>query len=330
MGRAARVALIVAAALASLGFVALAAWQLQRLTWKQDLIARIERQVNAAPVPAPGASAPVTQADEYRRLRLRGEFGAGEVLVQATTALGGGHWVLAPLRLETGETVLVNRGFVPPEQRALQAHAAPSGPVELVGLLRLTETGGGPLRRNDPALGRWYSRDVAGIAAELRLTGALAPYFVDEVADLVQQGVVGILPRKGRAESVGGQPHVTAGAVAREIGIGEEIAGSRGRRGHAQPAVIGGDAGIAHRLAERLRQAVAQTPAPVHGSDGQSVAYTISIGVALLGCETTHPDDVLKRADSAMYLAKSTGRNRVCAEPVTSVPTVATHAATAA
>lgn len=83
-------------------------------------------------------------------------------------------------------------------------------------------------------------------------------------------------------------------------------------------------------LAERLRQAVAQTPAPVHGSDGQSVAYTISIGVALLGCETTHPDDVLKRADSAMYLAKSTGRNRVCAEPVTSVPTVATHAATAA
>lgn len=186
MGRAARVALIVAAALASLGFVALAAWQLQRLTWKQDLIARIERQVNAAPVPAPGASAPVTQADEYRRLRLRGEFGDGEVLVQATTALGGGHWVLAPLRLETGETVLVNRGFVPPEQRALQAHAAPSGPVELVGLLRLTEAGGGPLRRNDPALGRWYSRDVAGIAAQLRLTGAVAPYFVDEVADPAQ------------------------------------------------------------------------------------------------------------------------------------------------
>ena len=41
MGRAARVALIVASALASVGFLALAVWQVQRLGWKQDLIARV-------------------------------------------------------------------------------------------------------------------------------------------------------------------------------------------------------------------------------------------------------------------------------------------------
>lgn len=186
MNRSARIALIVSTALASVGFVALAVWQVERLGWKRELIARVERQVQAEPVPPPPQAAAPGKEDEYRRLRLRGQFGPGEVLVQATTVLGGGHWVMAPLRLEDGRTVLVNRGFVPPERRAPEQHAAPAGPVEVVGLLRLTEPGGGPLRHNDPAQGRWYSRDVSGIAAQLGLAGPLAPFFVDEVADPAQ------------------------------------------------------------------------------------------------------------------------------------------------
>lgn len=183
MARAARIALIVASALASIGFLALAAWQVQRLAWKQDLIARVERQLQAEPVaPPPGAS----KVDEYRRVRLRGQFEPREVLVQATTELGGGFWVMTPLRLPDGSAVLVNRGFVPPEQRAPDQHAVPAGPVELTGLLRLTETGGGPLRKNEPAEGRWYSRDVAGIAAQLGVADKAAPYFVDESADPAQ------------------------------------------------------------------------------------------------------------------------------------------------
>lgn len=186
MIRAARLALIVATALASVGFLALAVWQFQRLGWKEDLIARVERQVHAEPVSPPAASVSVSKADEYRRLRLHGRFEPREVLVQATTELGGGHWVLAPLRLDDGTAVLINRGFVPPEQRAPDRHAAPAGAVELTGLLRLTETGGGPLRQNVPAEGRWYSRDVAGIAAQLGVRGTVAPFFVDESADPAQ------------------------------------------------------------------------------------------------------------------------------------------------
>lgn len=178
MTRAARIALIVAMALASLGFVALGAWQVQRLGWKQDLIARVEQRLTAAPVQPPASAA--DKGDEYRRLRLQGRFEPGEVRVQATTALGGGHWLLAPLRLADGRVVLVNRGFLPPGQ---QAEPPADRMVELVGLLRLTETGGGPLRDNDPSAGRWYSRDVVGMAAQLRLTGPVAPFFVDEAAD---------------------------------------------------------------------------------------------------------------------------------------------------
>lgn len=184
MNRIGRVALIVSAALASISFLALAVWQVQRLHWKEDLIARVEQRVHAEPVAPPVGE--VGKAEEYRRLRLHGRFESGEVMVQATTELGGGHWVLAPLRLDDGRVVLVNRGFVPPEQRAAQPHAAPNGPIELTGLLRLTEPGGGFLRRNDPAAGRWYSRDVAGIAAQMQLAGPVAPFFVDEAADPAQ------------------------------------------------------------------------------------------------------------------------------------------------
>ena len=184
MSRVARIALIAATALASAGFVALCAWQVQRLSWKQDLIARVEQRLSAEPVAPP--SAEVGKADEYRRLRLQGRFEPGEVLVQANTELGGGHWVLAPLRLADGRAVLVNRGFVPPEQRAPGSRAAPAGTVEFLGLLRLSEPHGGPLRANDPAAGRWFSRDVAGIAAQLKITGPVVPFFVDESADPAQ------------------------------------------------------------------------------------------------------------------------------------------------
>jgi surfeit locus 1 family protein len=188
MMRAARWALIAATAMAGLGFAALSLWQMQRLGWKQDLMARVEQRLQAEPVspPAPAAWATLGPADEYRRLRLHGQFERGEVLVQATTALGGGHWVMAPLRLADGSVVLVNRGFVSPERRAADAREAPVGLVELTGLLRLSEPRGAPLRANVPAEGRWYSRDVAGIAAQLGLGGTVAPFFVDEAADPAQ------------------------------------------------------------------------------------------------------------------------------------------------
>ena len=98
-------------------------------------------------------------------------------LVQAVTELGPGFWVLTPLRTEAGWTVLVNRGFVPPGHAAGE-DGAPSGQVAITGLLRLSEPGGAFLRSNDPAHGRWFSRDVPAIAAARGL-GEAAPYFID-------------------------------------------------------------------------------------------------------------------------------------------------------
>lgn len=166
------------------GLTALGIWQLERRVWKLDLIERVDARIHASPVPAPGPEAwpSVSVApDEYRRVAVTGHLlNDRETLVQAVSDLGGGFWVMTPLVTDRGFTVLINRGFVPPEKRdpASRAEGQPQGEVTVAGLLRLTEPKGGFLRSNDPAAGRWYSRDVAAIAASKGLE-QVAPYFID-------------------------------------------------------------------------------------------------------------------------------------------------------
>ena len=182
-----RLALLgIAALLAFAGFVALGNWQVHRRAWKLDLIHRVDVRLQAEPAAAPPRAqwAGLNAAnDEYRRLCTDGAFlHDRETLVQAVTRLGAGFWVLTPLQETTGDIVLVNRGFVPAERSTSAARAAGQvpGPVRVCGLLRTSEPRGGFLRRNDAAAGRWYSRDVAAIAAARGLAAAdVAPYFID-------------------------------------------------------------------------------------------------------------------------------------------------------
>ncbi|RYD65852.1 MAG: SURF1 family protein [Sphingomonadales bacterium] len=165
----------------AIGFVALGIWQVDRRAWKHALIDAVETRSTAAPVAAPLPGVAVSaEGDAYRRVRVTGRFlHDRETLVRAVSDLGSGYWVVTPL--DTGRfTVLVNRGFVPPDRRASASRAAGNGAgqVTVTGLLRITEPEGGFLRSNDPAAGNWYSRDVAAIAAARGL-GDAAPYFID-------------------------------------------------------------------------------------------------------------------------------------------------------
>ena len=173
--------------LGMLGVVLLSAlgiWQVERRTWKLALIERVEQRMHAAPTapPSPSSWLAVTAgSDEYRRVTVRGTFlNADETLVQAVTTDGPGFWVLTPLQTADGTTVLVNRGFVPPDRRdpATRRDGAPQGVVSVTGLLRMSEPKGGFLRNNDASAGRWYSRDVAAIAATHGLS-QVAPFFID-------------------------------------------------------------------------------------------------------------------------------------------------------
>ncbi|WP_019515064.1 SURF1 family protein [Sphingomonas sp. Mn802worker] len=159
--------------------IALGIWQVERRAWKLDLIARVEHRLAAAPVAAPGPARWTTigKDDAYTRVALTGHYRAGaDTYTQAATDLGAGYWVVTPFETDSGWTVLVNRGFVPARERG--RHPAATNEQHVTGLLRVSEPGGGFLRSNDVAADRWYSRDVAAIAAKRRLR-AVAPYFVD-------------------------------------------------------------------------------------------------------------------------------------------------------
>jgi len=183
-------------------FAGLGTWQVVRLQWKLALIERVDARVHAAPSAPPNAPAwPTISAarDEYRHVRVTGHFLFDLTTpVQAVTVRGSGFWLLTPLCLADGTVVLVNRGFIPGAlggasgyqvSRAGADACAAAGPsVTVTGLLRLTEPAGGFLRLNDAAGGRWYSRDVAAIAAARNVARA-APFFID--LDARQAGVAG-------------------------------------------------------------------------------------------------------------------------------------------
>lgn len=176
-------------------FAGLGTWQVYRLQWKLDLIARVEARVHAAPVAPPPAArwAGITSAgDEYRRIALRGSY-LYELTtpVQALTEQGSGYWLLTPMCLENGQIIIVNRGFIPSDLGAPtrytaqkagpQACAAAGEPVTVTGLLRIGEREGTFTRNNDPASNRWFVRDIRAIAAARGLPQA-APFFVDAAA----------------------------------------------------------------------------------------------------------------------------------------------------
>jgi len=166
----------------------LGVWQLDRKGQKEALIARILARSQVEPPGAlPAAAAWNPEADEFRRVRVTGTLlNDRETLVHglAAGATPGralqGFYVLTPMRLRDGGTVLINRGFVPTELKAPASRAAGqvSGETTITGILRGSEARTMFVPPPDPARNEWFNRDIAGISAALGLTDPL-PYLVE-------------------------------------------------------------------------------------------------------------------------------------------------------
>jgi surfeit locus 1 family protein len=181
---------------------ALGTWQVERLSWKQGLIANLEAKLSAKPADLPPRERwrRLTAAeDEFRRVAFPAEFLKGqEALVYSSGSslrpdvAGPGYWVFAPARLTGGSIVVVNRGFVPEGKQAADAHAQASGVVDIVGVMRWPEVRGTFTPKDDPAKGLWFARDPASMA-EAKTWGAVAPFYVDQEAPVPPGG----LPKPG-------------------------------------------------------------------------------------------------------------------------------------
>ncbi|MEM9781353.1 MAG: SURF1 family protein [Pseudomonadota bacterium] len=145
----------------------LGTWQLRRLDWKLALIDAVETRAFGPPVALPVG--PVSaEEDAYLRVQTQGRWRHDlQRRVKAITELGPGHWLMTPLETADG-TVWINRGFVPAGS-APEDWTAPAGERRVEGLIRMTEPGGTLLERNAPETGRWVSRDIAALSADVGL-----------------------------------------------------------------------------------------------------------------------------------------------------------------
>ncbi|MDF3075404.1 MAG: hypothetical protein K0S54_3071 [Alphaproteobacteria bacterium] len=154
----------------------LGAWQLQRLEWKNDLMARIAERTAQEPVAFDRLSGEEDK-DEYRRVRLRGSFVHDKELYLAARSRNNnvGFHVVTPLVLTNGMAVLVNRGWVPSDRKepAKRAEGQIAGETDVTALVRLTQKQGMMQPDNDAAKNVWFYIDVpemkkaAGVATEI-------------------------------------------------------------------------------------------------------------------------------------------------------------------
>lgn len=141
--------------------VSLGNWQVQRLAWKEAILAEIDTKINGPAVPVPAA--PSRERDMYLHVVATGEMGASEVhVLSSSPATGPGYRIIAPFTLEDGRRILVDRGNVP------EAEKQSERPLEngrLEGNLLWMQ--------NPPAFppnmekNIWFNRDTEALAAAL-------------------------------------------------------------------------------------------------------------------------------------------------------------------
>ncbi|KAL2874255.1 surf-like protein [Colletotrichum sp. CLE4] len=121
---------------------ALGTWQVQRLGWKTELIAKFEDRLVRDPLPLPPKIDPDAVSEfDYRRVYATGHFRHDKEMLIGPRMWEGeqGYMVVTPLEREgEGTTVLVNRGWISKEMadQRRRPSALPRGEVTVEGLLR--------------------------------------------------------------------------------------------------------------------------------------------------------------------------------------------------
>ena len=166
--------------------VGLGTWQVQRLHWKEGLLADIAARKDAPAVPLSAIEAMAASGGdiEYRVVTATGHYlNNKERDFLATYGEQPGFHIYTPLQLDDGRYVFVNRGFVPsdakePEKRK---QGQLTGEQTLTGLARakLAEQPSG-MPDNDLAKNIFFWRDLDAMASSVGLPkDKVLPFFID-------------------------------------------------------------------------------------------------------------------------------------------------------
>ncbi len=143
--------------------VALGIWQVQRLAWKEAVLAEIEARIADEPVPLPASPDPV--ADRYRPVEMTGRFAPGILRVLVSRKqVGAGYRIVSPFETAAGRSVLVDRGFV---KVNASLSPPPAGEVTVTGNLHWPDDRNSSTPENDVSGNTWFARDIRQMAKTL-------------------------------------------------------------------------------------------------------------------------------------------------------------------
>jgi cytochrome oxidase assembly protein ShyY1 len=196
-------------------FAGLGVWQLQRRVEKHALIAALTERLAAAPGPLPSVvqwSALTPAQDEFRRVSFTATYQPRpDAMVYSSGSAvredisGPGTWAFMPAALPSGETVVINTGFVQNtmQDRGQQDRAvAPlvtNAPVMLTGYIRFPEAAGTLTPPENLAKRLWFTRDHLAMARALGWGEGgwpVAPFYIDLEQPVAASGI----PKPGPLE----------------------------------------------------------------------------------------------------------------------------------
>ncbi|MGJ4948594.1 SURF1 family protein [Bradyrhizobium sp. HKCCYLS20291] len=185
-------------------FIGLGVWQLQRRAAKHALIDALTDRVAAAPVPLPPQSEWRTltpERDEFRRVGLTATYARlpDAMVYSAGSAVredvsGPGTWAFLPARLASGETIVIDAGFVANtmQERSIQdrqiGKLVTGEPVTLTGYLRFPESAGLLTAAENRDKRLWFTRDHLAMAKALGW-GEVAPFYIDLETPVPDNGI---------------------------------------------------------------------------------------------------------------------------------------------
>jgi surfeit locus 1 family protein len=172
MGGRRLVLLLVLASLAMALLVGLGFWQLQRMEWKNALIADLERSIAAEPVAYAPPADPASGSRQFQRVVATGHFDSEQTVHVLTPSRGRpgvagfGYHVFTPLVTPQG-TVIVNRGYVPNREALASQPRTTDGVAEVTvrGIIRDPDDGGGFVPKPKVEQRLFYSANVKEMAA---------------------------------------------------------------------------------------------------------------------------------------------------------------------
>ncbi|SMP21989.1 SURF1 family protein [Shimia sagamensis] len=143
--------------------VSLGTWQLQRLTWKEGVIAEIDARIASAPVALPD---PIdVERDKYLPVTASGTITEEEIhLLASTRDAGAVYRLVAAFETDSGRRIMIDRGWI---KTADKDSARPAHAVKVVGNLHWPDERDSYTPANDVDGNIWFARDVDQMAEVL-------------------------------------------------------------------------------------------------------------------------------------------------------------------